>query len=353
MDSVCGVVSFCDYMAWNNKRYYSSAKKLIGKEGDFYTSPYVHSAFGSALARQIAQCWKILGGPDTYTIFEFGGGSGKLACAVLDALEQNCHPCYKATEYIISDYHARSQNGNNRWKQVQPFSKKFISYPFTGIVLAHEFVDALPVHRVVRRADRLQEIMVNGRRDFQGDFLGNIAEEEMPLSTPLLESFFKRLGMLPPINCQADVNLEAIDWLQWVGSNMDRGFVITIDYGDLAEYLFTEDRSFGTVRGFYRHELLSDLYKYPGGQDLTASVNFSSLIEFGEEFGLTPTGFTHQMYFLLGADILSLVPPEELTTIKRLILPDGMGDTYKVLIQHKGCFPPTLDGLSLRTIPVC
>lgn len=47
----------------------------------------------------------------------------------------------------------------------------------------------------------------------------------------------------------------------------------------------------------------------------------------------------------------SAAPPEELTTVKRLILPDGMGSSYKVLIQHKGCSPPTLDGLSLRTIP--
>lgn len=337
-------------MAWNNKTYYFSARKRIGKNGDFYTNPSVHSAFGGALARQIAQCWEILEKPNNYTIFEFGGGDGKLACAILEALEKNYLSCYKDTEYIISDYNSHSNN--KRWKKVQPFDNFFLSYPFTGIVLAIEFIDALPVHRVIRRADRLQEIMVNGKRDFQGDFLGNIAEEEMLLSTPLLENFFKRLGMLPPVNCQTEVNLDAIDWLQWIGSNMDRGFVITIDYGDLAEYLFTDARPFGTVRGFYRHELLSDLYKYPGEQDLTASVNFSSLIKFGQDAGLTPTGFTYQIYFLLGLDILSLVPPEELTTVKRLILPDGMGDTYKVLIQHKGCSPPTLDGLSLRAIPI-
>ena len=191
VNSIAGLISFRDYMAWNNKTYYSSTKKRIGKEGDFYTSPYVHSAFGSALGRQVAQCWEILEKPKQFTIFEFGGGDGKLAYAILDFLEKNYSSCYKTIEYIISDYHDLSQHDNNRWKKVQPFNKNFISYPFIGMVLAHEFIDALPVHRIICKPDGLREIMVRRSVDPKKQLSGDITEEEIPLSTPILEKFFE------------------------------------------------------------------------------------------------------------------------------------------------------------------
>lgn len=354
-------ITFRDYMAWNNEHYYASNIerpniKRLGKEGDFYTSPLVHPAFGGALARQINQCWEIMEKPSTFTILEFGAGNGKLASHILDALK-NSHPqCFQSTSYVISDYFQSSDClnssiypqsltiGNYKLENLGPFKSTFLPYHFRGVVIANEFLDALPVHRIVNKEDGLKETMI---------CLNKIETElEMKNSTPLINDYFYKIGLLPPISCQGEVNLDAISWLKWISENMEQGYVIVIDYGDLAMNLFTKEKCNGTIRGFTRHQMTSCLYEKPGEQDLTADVNFTALVEFGKDLGLVTLGLTYQVYFLLGLSILSITSPNELITIKRLILPEGMGGSYKVLIQHKGCSPKTLAGLSLRTIPV-
>lgn len=333
-----GLHTFRDYMAWNNVRYYGAGTARVGRNGDFYTSVTVHPSFGWALARQCVECWERLGRPAPFTILEFGGGDGRLAAAILDGLSPECH---RATAYLISDYAPPS---NSRWRSLPPFSPAFPRSPFTGVVLAHEFVDALPVHRVIRCGNEWREIRVRVEEERV------LGEEEGNLSTPELAGFFDRLGLVPPSRCHAEVPLDAIAWLRWVAANLERGFVITIDYGDLAEHLLVPERPRGTIRAISRHRLAEDLYGNPGEHDLTAHVNFSALIAYGRQAGLDPTGLTLQSHFLLGIGIQDLAKPDELVTVKRLILPGGLGD-YKVLIQHKGCAPGRLAGLTGRTIP--
>lgn len=330
-------------MAWNNEEYYSSPEKRIGKEGDFYTNPLVHPAFGWALARQIAQMWGILEQPAPFTILEFGGGNDKLAGDILDYLERHYLLCYKAATYLISDYPHNISCSKNQYKLIPPFNPNFPNFKFTGVVLAHEFLDALPVHRVIMREEGLREIMVSKLLN------GQLEEIEENISTPLIKEFFSLLKLHPLIGCQGEVNLETVNWLKWISQNMEQGFICTIDYGDLAEDLFTKERCHGTIRGISRHQLTNSLYDKPGKQDLTSHVNFSSIIASGKELGVNLTGFTLQSYFLLGLELLSLVKPEDLTTVKRLILP-GMGGAYKILIQHKNCSPSKLSGLSMRSL---
>ncbi len=145
---------------------------------------------------------------------------------------------------------------------------------------------------------------------------------------------------------------------------MKRGFVLTIDYGYLAEELYAPHRREGTLLCYYRHRTSEDPYERLGEQDITSHVNFTGLIRKGEEVGLRLTGLVPQYQFLIGLGILqemeSLV--EELSEIeglrlrlslKHLIEPEtGMGEVFKVLIQHKGIDQPQLDGLrDLRSIP--
>jgi SAM-dependent MidA family methyltransferase len=105
-------------------------------------------------------------------------------------------------------------------------------------------------------------------------------------------------------------------------------------------------------------------YERIGEQDITSHVNFSALIRRGQELGLHLTGFVPQLRFLLGLGILEemesigkgMSPLEALKlrlSIKHLIEPEaGMGESFKVLIQHKGMDQPSLDGLrDLETIP--
>ncbi|MEK6603714.1 MAG: SAM-dependent methyltransferase, partial [Nitrospirota bacterium] len=94
-------------------------------------------------------------------------------------------------------------------------------------------------------------------------------------------------------------------------------------------------------------------YVRVGQQDMTAHVDFTSLALAGRDAGLEVTGFTNQLHFLMGLGIESAfadIDPEspESVAMRNLLKPDGMGATYKVLVQHKGMPAPRLDGLQSR-----
>jgi SAM-dependent MidA family methyltransferase len=159
---------------------------------------------------------------------------------------------------------------------------------------------------------------------------------------------------------RVDMNLRAAEWIRAVVSKLDRGFVLTIDYGDLARRLYTSDRPRGTLIAYREHTAGEDFYSSPGETDLTAHVNFSALIDAGKEAGLALAGFTTQERFLLalGEDnaFRDICDPDQSEIeqlqarlkLKRLINPEGMGTIFKVLIQRKGVAGPELRGMRFQ-----
>ena len=141
--------------------------------------------------------------------------------------------------------------------------------------------------------------------------------------------------------------------MQQVAKAIGRGVAITIDYGHTAQDLYNADRSQGTLLCYYSQLTSEDPYTRVGQQDMTAHVDFSSLATVGEEQGLRVTGFTNQMSFLMGLgveEMMAELEPEspEFRAAIHLLRPDGMGSTFKVLVQHKGIERPTLDGLTFK-----
>ena len=122
--------------------------------------------------------------------------------------------------------------------------------------------------------------------------------------------------------------------------------MLTIDYGDMANRLFTPDRPRGTLLAYRGHTATEDFFTAPGETDLTAHVNFSALIDAGKAAGLEFAGFTTQEKFLLAlgeanqfADVYDpgQTEAEMLNArlkLKRLISPEGMGNIFKVLVQQ-------------------
>jgi SAM-dependent MidA family methyltransferase len=160
------------------------------------------------------------------------------------------------------------------------------------------------------------------------------------------------------------VNLKALDWVEKVARCLKKGFVLTIDYGYLAKELYAPNRSEGTLLCYYQHRTSENPYERLGEQDITSHVNFTRLIQKGEEVGLHLTGLVPQYRFLLALGLLremeslgremSEIDALQLRlTLKHLIEPEmGMGEVFKVLIQHKGIDQPQLDGLrDLGSIP--
>ena len=228
----------------------------------------------------------------------------------------------------------------------------------TGVFLSNELVDAFPVHRVVKRPLGLREIYVAwapepSPLEGEGRVRGRFVEIEAPPCSSALEAYFARLGISLEAGQQAEVNLEALEWMRQVGARLRRGLVVTIDYGHAAADLFAPARKTGTLLGYYRHTVSDSPYVRVGQQDLTAHVDFTSLALAGRDAGLEVTGFTNQLHFLINLGIeltFAGLDPEspQVAAMRELLRPDGMGTTYKILVQHKGMLAPQLDGLRSR-----
>jgi SAM-dependent MidA family methyltransferase len=218
----------------------------------------------------------------------------------------------------------------------------------SGAIVSNELVDAFPVHLVLQRPLGLREILVGWCAASEA-----FIEIEAPPVDPSVPHYFERLGIRLQDGQRAEVNLESVDWMRQIARRLAKGIVLTVDYGHTASDLYSPLRKDGTLLCYYREMVSDDPYVRIGLQDITAHVDFTSLALIGEQEGLRVTGFTNQLHFLMGLGIeeaFAGLDPEskESLFLRRLLRPDGMGTTFKVLVQHKGMAAPVLDGLKSR-----
>lgn len=361
-----GGIPFAEFMALclyhPEYGYYMAPRSRIGREGDFFTSSSVHSLFGRLIARQLRQMWELLGqGP--FTVAEQGAGEGHLALDILDAVRAEAPDFYAQLTYQLVEI-----SPDNRARQEQQLAghRQRIGWcaleelaGMQGCILSNELADAFPVHVVEKREGELKEVFVVAAGD-------ELHEELRPLSTPAIAEHFHWLGVAPVEGNRAEVNLQAVHWMQEVGRLLGRGFALTVDYGYPAAELYAPWRRNGTLMCYHRHAAGENPFQYVGCQDITAHVDFTALQRAGEEVGLSPLWFGVQYRFLLALGFVEALielqaqTPDEKTaralrlTLKNLILPDGgMGETFKVLVQGKGVgSPELLCSRSLQSMPL-
>ena len=328
----------------------------IGWSGDFYTSSDVHPILGEALARQTIQIDAVLGHPDLFTVVEMGPGKGLLARDFLAACARSSESFLRRLRYILIErspamrdlqrQHLAPRMGPDGPASWVADLSELPAQGVVGLFLSNELVDAFPVHRIQIVNGRPQEIYV-------GWYNGRFSETLGPLSTPELERYLYRVAPALADGYRTEINLDALKWMRDVARCLTRGVVITIDYGHTSQDLYGPDRSQGTLLCYYHQTASEDPYSRVGEQDMTAHVDFTSLATVGEEAGLSPTGFTNQMSFLMSLGIeqmLETLQPEspEFYAAIQLLRPEGMGRTFKVFIQHKGMAKPALDGLTFQ-----
>jgi SAM-dependent MidA family methyltransferase len=355
-----GRITFADFMAAclyePGLGYYTSPGRKVGAEGDFYTSITVHAAFGRVVAREIAQMWRCMGTPADFTLVECGAGNGRLACDIMDYLAEREQVLYQHLRLVLVEQEPSLESAqremladhSNRLTWLLPDEFASGRFTFSGVLYSNELIDALPVHRVVMTSDGLKEIYVVCTD-------GEFAEEVGEPSTPELKTYLERIGVTLLPAQQAEVNLNAPEWLAAAANALIEGFVLTIDYGYPAIELYTPGRKLGTLLCYYRHQVEENPYLRLGLQDITAHVDFTTLMKSGEELGLQNVWFGEQYRFLLSAGIIeeieeierSAISDEEKLrlrlTLKKLIMPEGgMGETFKVLIQSRGVDAPRL-----------
>ncbi len=355
-----GKITFADFMELAlyhpEYGYYTSGKEKIGKRGDYYTSSDVHSVFGELIARQLEQMWRLLGS-NKFTVVEIGAGKGWLCHDILNFIRNEYSEFFEKIDYkiveISEDLIERQSNtlkGLEEKVSWESFSENGFSFdPIEGCFLSNEFVDSLPVHQVIVENSCLKEIYVTTTDDL---FCEKIDE----LSCLELRDYFDNSETYLKEGQRAEVNLKSLDWVRNISCCLNRGFVITIDYGHLAEELYSEERYKGTLICYYEHTTSENPYERVGNQDITSHVNFNSIMEEGSKSGLSTTGFVRQSNFLIALGILNKMNDvqgdiSKLLTMKNLFLPGGMGDVFKVLIQHKGVDNPELIGLRSMSEP--
>ena len=295
-----GPISFADYMReclyHPVHGYYS--KTELQRFADYYTSVDVHPIFGRLLARQFAEMWERLDRPAEFLLVEAGAGVGRLAGHILDFSETKLTDFYSTLRYVAVE------RSISRREQAAMQSKRHaaaghftssIEIPAripAGCVFSNELIDALPVHRVVTKGGALQEIFV-GLRD------GKFGDVIAPLSTCAISEYFATQGITLNEGQQAEAGLEACDWIVEVGRRIERGYVLTIDYGHPAADLFDEHHMRGTLLAYREHRVSEEFYASPGEQDLTAHVNFTALETWGQRSGRETAGFTSQTACLM------------------------------------------------------
>ena len=336
--------------------YYTSPGRKVGAEGDFYTSMNVHSSFGRLIAREICRFWQLLDSPAPFTIAEAGAGGGQLAQDILDAVCEENQPLYCALVYRLIEKEpslrdaqaARLARHAERLAWSTPEELADCTLSFTGCIISNELFDAMPVHVVEMTEDGLKEVFVSVDAD-------GFRERLLPPSTPELAAYLDKFQVRLMPGQRGEINLVAPSWIASAAATLERGFVLSIDYGYLAEELYTPQRKNGTLLCYHKHSTNEDPYLLVGEQDITTHINFSQLMEAGKEAGLQTVWYGEQYRFLLGVGLMEELIRLEAQAkseqesmkhrlaLKKLMLPEGgMGDTFKVLIQAKGVENPQL-----------
>ena len=328
----------------------------IGWSGDFYTSSDVHPILGRAIAAQARQMDELLGRPLPFTIIEMGAGKGLLARDCLAAIHARQDDFSSRVRYVLIErspaMQALQRQNLAPWLN-QPGLVTWVEgldalgpQSVTGLFFSNELVDAFPVHRIRIAGGQAQELFVDYRD-------GRFEECLKPLSTPALGHYLQRLNQTWPEGYKTELNLQALEWMEQVAQRIDRGFVMTIDYGHTAQDLYGPERKNGTFLCYYQQLTGDAPYERIGQQDMTAHVDFTGLAAVGAAAGLHVTGFTNQMSFLMGLGVEEMIgqlDPEspEFGAAIHLLKPDGMGRTFKILVQHRGIEKPDLDGLKFK-----
>ncbi|MGO8813566.1 MAG: class I SAM-dependent methyltransferase [Terriglobia bacterium] len=340
--------------------YYTQGRERTGVAGDYFTSSDLHPVFARLVARQAAEMWDALGRPQPFTWVEMGAGRGLFASDFLSWSTGALPEFATALDYVAIEpglpqrqrIEARLAAAERRGK-VRVLANLEELAPVTGCFFSNELVDAFPVSVVTRTEGRLREIYVAAEGDRLAEKLGSISDSTVA-------AYVARYAPQLEESHRMEVNRQAQVWIQAVAAKLTRGFVLTIDYGDMANRLFTSDRPRGTLLAYRGHTAAEDFFTAPGETDLTAHVNFSALIDAGKAAGLEAAGFTTQERFLLALgeanQFADVYDPGQTDTevlnarlkLKRLIAPEGMGNIFKILVQRRGVPETALTGLKFE-----
>lgn len=287
--------------------YYSREAHPAGKGGDFVTAPSLSPAFSFAIARLVREFVSRCEG-EVFTFVDIGAGDGSLINIVASQTSEN-------VRFVAVD-------------RTRGTSIEDVPRDGAHLIFSNELYDAFPFARLVQRGEHLHELWVTSDLDW--------TEREAPAP---YEDYFASHGIELQDGQFADVSLEWEAFHRDVVDRFDRALFVTFDYGHPAAKLFSSRaRRFGTAASYREHRVTRDLLANPGEQDLTAHINFSDL----QRADADTLFFDRMNKFLLALGITeheafrSETDFQAREDARRLVLPDGIGEDLRVLVQGKG-----------------
>jgi SAM-dependent MidA family methyltransferase len=330
-----GWISFSRYMDLSlytpGLGYYAGGAVKLGKDGDFTTAPEISALFGATLAKFASDLF----GGAPLNILEFGAGTGKLAGDFLSAAAESGTKVanYQIVE-VSSELRARQQRALANYPQIE-----WLDAPpaaFTGLVIANEVLDAMPVPLLVRRHGRWLErgVALDGS-DFR--FVDRECEQGMAGQIPGEPSLPD--GYLTEVHPQQAGFMRLVGEMLRVGNG---GAALMIDYGFPASEYYLPQRSGGTLMCHYRHHAHADPFYLPGLQDITSHIDFSEIARAGLDAGLEVGFYMSQAAFLIGAGLPNLLKGQRAAdplhwlplsnAVQKLTSPAEMGELFKAML---------------------
>lgn len=349
-DSKVGSISYSEYIELtlydDEHGYYMKEQPKIGKAGDFYTSSNVHSVFGKALSRIFIQL--VQKGILPPFICEIGGGTGRLADFILTEWKRIDPNSFEHLQYFIietSPYHQKQQqlviHHLDKVRQFETLDDMISELgKFTGIVLSNELFDAFPVDVVEKKEDTLFEVRVTLDRN------GNLSELLVPCSKSELMDWLTEHDVALKNGQRIEIPITMMKWFEQTENWFEKGIMFTIDYGYTNDEWMDPIHHDGSLRGYYKHNMILNPLQNPGEMDLTTHIHLDALIQKGEQVGLKLVEMMNQHHFLLRGGILEYLqenydpnPFSEISkqnrAIRTLISGSGISSSFTVIIQQK------------------
>ena len=347
---------FQEAALYDPKGGYYEKPGRVGREGDFVTGPTWHPAFGRTMARIARRLWeeKISekGGESVRGVMrapievaDVGAGEGELLAAAHAALQS-----WGIREEFRLIGVERSATRRRLAAERCPTADWFASLEeipknpgLRGLFVAYELFDALPVRALFFDGEELLERFVTLGPGGEG-FAWDVAP--CADGAELIEGFRAR-GIHLLRNQQLEIRSELAAVARTLAARLSQGLLLVFDYGAPARALYSAARPNGTLESFHAHSVTRDVLGDPGGRDITAWVDFTDLAEAFASGGLDVAGPVSQARVLsaagLGAELeddpdqpMSAERAAERNAIARLVAPEGMGESIRVLLASRG-----------------
>ncbi len=324
--------------------YYTGGARKFGAGGDFTTAPELSPLFAQGLATGVAPVLRETGGD----VLEIGAGSGALAADLLAALAaEGALPARYRILELSAELRERQRERLARLPATLASRVEFVHAPpdssWRGVLVANEVLDALPVRRFVCRDGRVFDRGVTMGAD------GAPSWADRPMSPAHADEVRRLLGGEDlPDDYESEWCPRMAAWLRAVTEQLTQGVALFADYGLPRHEYYHPTRERGTLRCHYRHRAHDDPWVHLATQDITAWVDFTRVAESADECGLDVLGYTTQAAFLLATGIEARVAAVDdvrsraqlAHAARRLMMPDEMGETFKLIALGRGWDAP-------------